>query len=175
LRGHLAELCRQHGIAASSVEAVRGHRLPLRRANSVASRGRALLVGDAAGLVDPLSGDGMYEAFVSARLASGAVLDLLDGRSASLDSYTHELARALGALASASWGAKIALDRYPRATFLLGRVPLAWRVMERMVRGEIDAPSEARGLTRVPLKAIEALAKRAGDPGRSYRLLPAEA
>jgi hypothetical protein len=44
-----------------------------------------------------------------------------------------------------------------------------------MVRGEIDAPSEARGLTRVPLKAIEALAKRAGDPGRSYRLLPAEA
>ena len=78
-------------------------------------------------------------------------------------------------MASASWGAKIALDRYPRATFLLGRVPLAWRVMERMVRGEIEAPSEARGLTRVPLKAIEALAKRAGDPGRSYRLEPAAA
>ena len=73
----------------SSVQAIRGHRLPLRRAGSVAARGRALLVGDAAGLVDPLSGDGMYEAFVSARLASGAVLDLLAGRSASLDGYTH--------------------------------------------------------------------------------------
>ena len=39
-----------------------------------------MLAGDAAGLVDPLSGDGMYEAFVSARLASGAALDLLAGR-----------------------------------------------------------------------------------------------
>jgi len=44
-----------------------------------------------------------------------------------------------------------------------------------MVRGEIDAPSEARGAARVSLKAIEALAKRAGDPGRSYRLEPATA
>ena len=135
LRGHLFELCRQHGIAESAVQALRGHRLPLRRAGSVASRGRALLVGDAAGLVDPLSGDGMYEAFVSARLGSQAVLDLLAGATSALDGYTHELAKAFGPMASASWGAKIALDRYPRATFLLGRVPLAWRVMERMVRG----------------------------------------
>ena len=170
LRGHLAELCRQHGIAADSVESIRGHRLPLRRPGSIAARGRALLVGDAAGLVDPLSGDGMYEAFVSARLASEAVLDLLEGRSAALDPYTTTLAASLGSLVSASWGAKVALDRYPRATFALGRSALAWRVMERMLRGEILAPSQARGLTRVPLKAIEALARRAGDPGRSYRL-----
>jgi geranylgeranyl reductase family protein len=170
LRAHLAELCRQHGIPGDAVTSTRGHRLPLRRPGSVAARGRALLVGDAAGLVDPLSGDGMYEAFVSARLGSDAVIDLLAGRSESLDGYTKTLAAAFGSMASASWGAKVALDRYPRATFMLGRVPLAWRVMERMVRGEIAAPSEARGLTRVPLKAIEALAHRAGDPGRSYRL-----
>ena len=79
LRGQLAELCRQHGIAAEAVESIRGHRLPLRKPGSIAARGRALLVGDAAGLVDPLSGDGMYEAFVSARLASEAVLELLEG------------------------------------------------------------------------------------------------
>lgn len=170
LRSHLAELCRQHGIPVGAVTSTRGHRLPLRRPGSVAAQGRALLVGDAAGLVDPLSGDGMYEAFVSARLGSEAVLELLAGRSESLDGYTKALAAAFGSLASASWGAKVALDRYPRATFALGRSPLAWRVMERMVRGEIAAPSEARGLTRVPLKAIEALARRAGDPGRSYRL-----
>ena len=170
LRGQLAELCRQHGIASEAVESIRGHRLPLRKPGSIAARGRALLVGDAAGLVDPLSGDGMYEAFVSARLASEAVLELLEGRSAALDSYSTALAASLGSLVSASWGAKVALDRYPRATFALGRSALAWSVMERMLRGEILAPSQARGLTRVPLKAIEALARRAGDPGRSYRL-----
>jgi geranylgeranyl reductase family protein len=168
LRTHLAELCRQHGIPHEAVEALRGHRLPLRRPGSTASRGRALVVGDAAGLVDPLSGDGMYEAFVSARLATGAVLDLLAGRSASLDGYTAELTAALGPMMSASWGAKIALDRYPRTTFLLGRTHLAWRVMERLLEGEIAAPREARGLTRVPLKAIAALGRRAGDPSRAY-------
>ncbi len=43
------------------------------RAGAPAARGRVLLVGDAAGLVDPLSGDGMYEAFVSAELAAAAI------------------------------------------------------------------------------------------------------
>ena len=170
LRDRLVELCRRHGIPPEAVESIRGHRLPLRRPGSVAARDRALLVGDAAGLVDPLSGDGMYEAFVSARLAAQAVLDLLAGRSERLDGYTKALAAALGPMVSASWGAKIALDRYPRMTFGLGRSPLAWRVMERLLLGEISAPREASGLTRVPMKGIEALAKRAGDPGRSYRL-----
>ena len=32
-----------------------------------------LLVGDAAGLIDPVSGDGMYECFVSSRLAAAAI------------------------------------------------------------------------------------------------------
>src|SRR5205807_7523506 len=65
LREHLAELCRRQGIDVDSLESVRGHRLPLRRAGFVPARGKALLVGDAAGLVGPLTGDGMYEAFVS--------------------------------------------------------------------------------------------------------------
>jgi flavin-dependent dehydrogenase len=169
LRAQLSELCRRHGIAEDAVTELRGHRLPLRRPGSVASRGRALLVGDAAGLVDPLSGDGLYEAFVSARLASAAVVDLLTGREQSLDAYSPALAGELGPMASASWGAKLALDRYPRTTFLLGRTRLAWSVMERLLLGEISAPREARGLTRVPLKGIAALARRAGDPGREYR------
>ena len=85
LRQHLAELCRRHGIDGDALESVRGHRLPLRRSGFVAARGRAILVGDAAGLVDPLTGDGMYEAFVSARLASAAALDVLAGRAETVD------------------------------------------------------------------------------------------
>jgi geranylgeranyl reductase family protein len=159
LREHLAELCRRHDIDEAGLESVRGHRLPLRRGGFVPARGRAILVGDAAGLVDPLTGDGMYEAFVSARLASDAILDVLAGRAETVDPYTDRLAEALGPLAKASWGAKIALDRYPRTTFALARAPLVWPVVERLVRGDIKAPDEARGLARPPLKAIAALAK----------------
>ncbi len=162
LRHHLAELCRRHAIDGSSLESVRGHRLPLRRPGFVPARGRSLLVGDAAGLVDPLTGDGMYEAFVSARLASEAALDVLAGRAETVEPYAERLATALGPLAGASWGAKIALDRFPRATFALARAPLVWPVVERLVRGDISAPGEAHGLARPPLKAIAALARLAG-------------
>jgi geranylgeranyl reductase family protein len=164
LREHLAELCRRHGIDGSVLESVRGHRLPLRRPGFVPARRRALLVGDAAGLVDPLTGDGMYEAFVSARLAGEAALDVLAGRAETVEAYTECLSRAVGPLAGASWGAKIALDRFPRATFALARAPLVWPVVERLVRGDISAPGEARGLARPPLKAIAALARLAGAP-----------
>lgn len=162
LRDHLAELCRRHGIDGDGLESVRGHRLPLRRPGFVPARGRALLVGDAAGLVDPLTGDGMYEAFVSARLAAAAVLDVLERREATVEPYTHRLEQALGPLAGASWGAKLALDRFPRTTFALARAPLVWPVVERLVRGDISAPGEARGLARPPLRAIAALARLAG-------------
>jgi geranylgeranyl reductase family protein len=159
LRDHLAELCRRHGIDGSTLGSVRGHRLPLRRAGFVPARGCALLVGDAAGLVDPLTGDGMYEAFVSARLAAEAALDVLAGRAETVEAYADRLTDAIGSLAGASWGAKIALDRFPRVVFGLARAPLVWPVVERLVRGDISAPGEARGLARPPLKAIAALAR----------------
>ncbi|HZR90803.1 MAG TPA: geranylgeranyl reductase family protein [Gaiellaceae bacterium] len=170
LRRHLRILCRAHGIPESAVTDLRGHRLPLRRAGSVAARGRALLVGDAAGLVDPLSGDGMYEAFVSSRLAADAVLDLLAGRVDRLDGYTERLAGALALGAAASWGAKAAFDRYPRLTFALGRIPFAWSAVEHMLRGEISHPGDEQGPSRWALKLIEALARAAGDPGSGYRV-----
>ena len=162
LRDHLAELCSRHSIDGDSLESVRGNRLPLRRPGFVTARGRALLVGDAAGLVDPLTGDGMYEAFVSARLASEAALDVLAGRTGwSLRRAADDRARSAG---RSSWGAKIALDRFPRTTFALARAPLVWPVVERLVRGDISAPGEAHGLARPPLKAIAALARLAGAP-----------
>jgi geranylgeranyl reductase family protein len=164
LRDHLAALCGRYAIDVDSLQSVRGHRLPLRRSGFVPARDRALLVGDAAGLVDPLTGDGMYEAFVSARLAAEATLDVLAGREQTVEPYTERLLHAIGPLAGASWGAKIALDRFPRTVFTLARLPLVWPVVERLVRGDISAPAEARGLSRPPLKAIAALARVAGAP-----------
>jgi geranylgeranyl reductase family protein len=169
LRGHLSILCRAHGIAEDSVSDLRGHRLPLRRSGSVAARGRALLVGDAGGLVDPLSGDGMYEAFASSRLAADTIVDLLEGRIASLDVYNDKLANALSLGAAASWGAKIAFERYPWLTFTVGRTPVAWGAVERMLSGDLKDPSKERGPARYALKVIEGLARSAGDPGAGYR------
>jgi flavin-dependent dehydrogenase len=170
LRERLRELCRRHAIDPDSVESLRGHRLPLRRPGSALARGRALLVGDAAGLVDPISGDGMYEAFVSSRLAAEATLDVLAGRTDSLEPYAQQISRRLGPMAAASWDAKIAFDRFPRTTFALAGAPLVWGVVERILCGELSHPGDARGPARAPLRAIEALARAVGAPGSGYRV-----
>jgi flavin-dependent dehydrogenase len=169
LRDHLRRLCEAHGVSFDDLEELRGYRLPLREPRSTMACGRALLVGDAAGLIDPVSGDGMFEGFLSSRYAAEAVLDVLQGRAESLDPYGPRLAKRLATHLWASWGAKVALDRYPRATFRLATTKLVWRSVERLVQGEVADVGGIRGLARPPLKAIALLARAAGDPGRAYR------
>jgi geranylgeranyl reductase family protein len=163
VRARLRELCTTYGIDPDQVTDIRGHRLPLRRPSTKLAGGRALLVGDAAGLVDPVSGDGIYEAFVSARLAAEAI------QADDLEAYEPALRARLDPIAAAGWGAKVALDRFPRAVFAVMRLPVTWRALEKVVTGEVSDPTATRGVERRAMKLIEALARRAGDPGRAYR------
>ncbi len=169
LRQHLARLCEFHGIAMDDLEETRGYRLPCRAADSVLARGRGLLVGDAAGLVDPLTGDGMYEAFLSGRYASDAVARVLAGEAASLDPYSVELTKRLSTHLWAAWSLKAALDRFPRTAFGLAKSRFVWPVVEKLITGEIPDISSARGISRPPLKAIQLMGRIAGDPGHSFR------
>jgi geranylgeranyl reductase family protein len=153
LRSHLARLARKHSVDPGALTEVRGHRLPMRALGSPAGRGRVLLVGDAAGLVDPLSGDGIYEAFVSARLASEAVLA---GRP---EEYQEALAAALDRHAATSWKAKRVADRFPRACLWAVRGPGVFDAVAGLLRGDLAHPSDVRGLARPPLRALSRLAR----------------
>jgi geranylgeranyl reductase family protein len=157
LRTLLDRLCVEHAIEPEAVENLRGFRLPLRGPGDPVANGRAVLVGDAAGLVDPISGDGMYEAFVSAELAADAITDLLRGDVADLSAYAPRLEGALSRDASASWAAKLAFDRYPRIAFGFILAPLVWPFVDGLIRGEIEHVRDARGLVRVPLRGLERL------------------
>ena len=169
LRQHLEALCEHHGVRARELEGVRGYRLPCRAADSRLARGNALLLGDAAGLVDPLTGDGMFEAFLSGRLAAEAVSRVLDGKETTLEPYSARLTRHLAVHLWASWSLKAALDRFPRTSFALVTSVPVWNVVEKVVRGEIADVRAARRLARPPLKAIALLARAAGDPGAAFR------
>ncbi len=153
LRGHLERLARMHRVDPARLTGLRGHRLPMRRSGAQAARGRVLLIGDAAGLVDPLSGDGMYEAFVSARLAANAVLaDRPDEYQAALDG-------ALDPHAVASWKAKKVADRFPRACYWAVRAPGVFDAVAGLLRGDLTHPRDARGLAAPPLRALSRLAR----------------
>jgi len=153
IREHLARVCDAHGLRPEQLEGLRGHRLPLRRPGVPIANERGLLVGDAAGLIDPASGDGMYECFVSSKLAAAAIL------SGSLAGYEAAVEAALLPLQRASWRLKHALDRWPQASWRVARSRLLWPSIERLILGELLAPAEQRGLARIPLRALDVLGR----------------
>jgi geranylgeranyl reductase family protein len=154
LRDHLDRLARVHAVDPELLTEVRGHRLPMRELGAPAARGRVLLVGDAAGLVDPLSGDGMYEAFVSARVASDAILA---GRP---EEYEAALSAAVDRHAAASWKAKRVVDRHPRACLWALRAPGVFGAITGLLRGELAHPSDAPRIAQPPLRLLSRLATR---------------
>jgi geranylgeranyl reductase family protein len=159
LREYLRRCCDAHGLDASDLQELRGHRLPLRTKATRIAGERAVLVGDAAGLIDPVSGDGMYECFVSSRLATEAILDLLAGRASTLVPYEAAVDAALSPLHFASWQLKKALDRWPRASWRVARTRLLWRSIESLLQGELAHPGEQRGIARMPLRALAILGR----------------
>lgn len=134
LRDHLAELCTAHGISMEDLIHLRGHRLPIRRSGTPVAISRAVLVGDAAGLVDPFSGDGMYEAFLSSKLATNAIGEFLDGRASDLSAYPDELGIALGPHVAGAWVAKLIIERAPSLMMGVLRVPRMRNIVGRRMR-----------------------------------------
>lgn len=74
---------------------VRGHRIPLGPAKRLESN-RILLAGDAAGLADPLTGEGISYAIRSGRLAAECILEKLRSGENSLGNYSERVRSTLG-------------------------------------------------------------------------------
>lgn len=100
-----------------------------------------LLAGDAAGFIDPMTGDGLRFAFSGATLAASTVLDVLDGALTPTDAV-----RALGAVRRAAFASKWRFNRSLRA--LVASAP---------------AVGVAAAGARVVPAAFEALIRYAGD------------
>ena len=168
LRKHLKELCQHRGFDHSKLTELRGYRLPARAAGAPLARGRSLLVGDAAGLVDPLWGDGIYGSFVSSRLATNAALDLLAGQTTGLEDYAHAIIRELGPMTAFAWNAKAALDRTPRLALTALLSKPGWRIVENMLRGQTREPNTEPGIGGTAIRGFDALARHARSPGTKY-------
>jgi geranylgeranyl reductase family protein len=136
LRRRLSRLCRFLEIDESKLFALRGHYLPLRALGAPVARGPALLVGDAAGLVDPLSGEGIHAAFGSGRLAADAIAGLLDGREGDLSAYSVAIERDLGPELEVSYKLQAIFQRMPRpCVAVMRRSDRFWGALCGFVRG----------------------------------------
>ena len=78
---------------------------------------RALLLGDAAGLVDPLTGEGIYDAVLSARLAASVLEDCLTCGRESLEQYQRVVEEQILSELNAARTLSRALACFPRLAF----------------------------------------------------------
>ncbi len=145
---------------AAGAARLRSHHLPLSTGRPVQPAGRVLLAGDAASLVNPLTGEGIFYALLSGRLAGAAAVGTGDPGS----TYRLHLEQELG--------------RHLRHTTLLARITAHQRVLDAGVRASAGAPGAmdalvevglGRGLITLPL--VRALAREATRSLR--RRLPA--
>ncbi|MEU8042029.1 NAD(P)/FAD-dependent oxidoreductase [Streptosporangium sp. NPDC049078] len=88
LHGRLAEL-----LPHVNARDLRAHHLPLSPGRPGPGSGRVLLAGDAAGLINPLTGEGIFYALLSGRLAGEAAVQAADDP---LPAYRRGLRKALG-------------------------------------------------------------------------------
>lgn len=88
LKGKLNDYLVSERLIDSDVLQAKGHLLPIGGDKHKLNNQRGLVVGDAAGLVDPLSGEGIFYALKSAQLASKTIVNTLS-KAGSLDRYTE--------------------------------------------------------------------------------------
>jgi geranylgeranyl reductase family protein len=136
LRGDLARLVAllgRHGDLSTDAQPgpVMGGWLRMGGAGAPPAAGNVLLVGDAAGLINPLQGEGIGPAMVSARLAAEAVL--ADAARAG-HVYTEAIEAALGRYMAGASALQGVLLRRPRTTSAVTRL-LTAPVVRRVVAG----------------------------------------
>jgi geranylgeranyl reductase family protein len=144
---------------------LRAHHLPFSSFRPPPGAGQVLLAGDAASLVNPLSGEGIYYALASGRLAA---LAALTAPTAPLPAYRRLLARALGrhlrhasvlaraihapALAEAGLGAAAASPAMfdTLVELGLGQARITPRLVAALPRGLARARAATRGTGSAP-------------------------
>jgi len=120
-----------------------GHLTRVRAPGSPLQRGRLLVAGDAAGLLEPWTREGISFALRSGRLA---------GEHALTGGYSRAVEAELGAEVIAGRRALAAFTRHPGAVHTVMRlVPPMWPLFTRLVSGRTTMPAQ---LQRRPVRAL---------------------
>ena len=164
LRPALRALCLRYGLDPDHIEGLRGHLLPMQRPGmAIAAMGSAL-IGDAAGLVDPLSGEGIHAALASGIAIAPAVRAYLDGDTPSLAGYQAAMRREVLAELTASTALMEIFHAAPTPfIWLMQYSGRFWDGACRLIRGETTY--EALGYTLGP--PMHALLGPAATVGRA--------
>ena len=136
LRSYLDDVLRYYAVSPGERTPV-AHLIPHRVHPSPIATERALLLGDAAGLVDFWTGEGIFYALKSALIAAEHIAGFLHGRCCSLKGYEAAVDREIAPEIKTSYQFSRLFDRVSLAAFrIIGRYDYPWDVFCRTMRGE---------------------------------------
>lgn len=149
VRSYFGHFVGRLGLELSSGRHVGGHLTRVRAPGSPVHRGAVLVAGDAAGLLEPWTREGISFALRSGALAGAAAAD-------DPARYPDDVAAALGPELAAGRRALTAFTRHPRAVHeVLRSAPGMWPRFVRLVGGATTLPEQlARPAVRVLVRAL---------------------
>jgi len=114
-----------------------GHQLPTLTRRTRLASDRVLLVGDAGGLVEPFTGDGISLACRSARLAADCITSALGGAKPDLSAYDRRVKSEIGPELLVSRKLVALSAAFPRVIYgLLKQNDKIWETFCRILRGQ---------------------------------------
>jgi geranylgeranyl reductase family protein len=145
LRDALHGLVNFCGFDQKDLWGIRGYNLLIRRQGSPLSDGNIVLVGDAAGLIDPMTDAGIHSAIFSGKVAAKHISEYVAGEVPDLDGYRRQIesdlvpqlrvSRQFHDLFHLTPALHIAIER---------RTSILWSVTCRIIRGEQTYPGVMR-------------------------------
>ncbi|MFG1673340.1 geranylgeranyl reductase family protein [Micromonospora sp. NPDC049282] len=150
-RAYLRDFVARLGLAGIAPEHDSGHLTRCRAEDAPLRHGRVLVAGDAAGLLEPWSREGISYALRSGRLAGAAVAG------GDLDAYAREVGRRLVPEMRAGHRLLDVFERRPDVFHAMLASPPGWRMFVRFCQGRV---SFAEALDRRPVRAGLALLDR---------------
>jgi flavin-dependent dehydrogenase len=125
------------GIRFGETRSLQSWPIPVRTKKSRFHNGLVMVTGDAAGLGDPLTGEGIYYAVRSGKLAAETCIEYFSGRIRSMDSYSEKINDELMTELLEANRIKHIFNTVPfKIHSFLGESNRAWKAFCKILRGE---------------------------------------
>ena len=126
-------------VGSDAIASSCSHLIPTCTKGKLIWQNKALLLGDAAGLADPLTGEGIYNAIQSAQLAAAVIEGSLVRGTVELRDYQEIVEKKIVSELKIARRLSKFFGRFPHLAFgMLGQNEEVWKVMRDLMLGEID-------------------------------------
>ena len=139
LHAHHHKFLDSLNIGSYAIASSGSHLIPTCTKGRLIWQSKALLLGDAAGLADPLAGEGIYDAIQSAQLAAPVIEASLVGGKVELQDYQQIVERKVVSELRIARTLSKFFVRFPRLAFgMFSQSDVVWKAVCNLMLGEID-------------------------------------